>query len=420
MNKIKKYLWLYASLLLFFNACKESDRFHLSADDNDPPDSPTNVRGVALNGAVRIYYNIPKNEDLMSIEAKCGSNVFSASFYVDSIDVKGLYELKEYAIEVYAVDKAGNKSKPETVRITPLESTIAKIAKTFSVLPGFGGFVIQWKNETEEAANIFVEYEFMQNGVKREVMTVFTSNDTAGYAIIENLILNENEQVKVKVSAGDRFNNRTTAVDKGSFTLLYDEEIIHFDENGKNLWSHLPEWEEKGGVVQAWGNEADGRTVAFIDGIIDDRPNEYNYTFISKDAGNNIPWNYIIDLGDYYELSRIILHARHGGEVGARGQYFTNDDIGIFAAYCWDEDLDEWIETGVYKNLLPDGMLSELQWYRLGRAGHMHYLYPYDPKFTKPTRWFRFEARHSFKDNYTADPPPCTSELRLFSKPKNK
>jgi hypothetical protein len=396
----------------------------MSADDNIPPSPPENVRGVALNGAIRIYYDIPKDEDLMSIEAKCGRNVFAVSFYTDSIDVKGLYELKEYEVEVYAVDKAGNRSKSETVRVTPLESAIAMIAKTFHVLPGFGGFVIHWKNELMETANVFVEYEFTQDGVKRELMTVFSSNDSLGYAIIENLTLPENEQVKVKVSVGDRFNNRTGTVDKGSLSLLYDEEIIHFDENGKNLWSYPPEWEEPpfgGGTVQAWGNEADGRTAAFIDGIIDDKPKEYNYTFFSNPGGYTTPyWNYMIDLGDYYELSRLILHPRHGGEIGARGNYFTGSDVGIFAAYLWDEDSKKWELIDVYKNPMPEGQLSELQWYRLGRAGHMHYLYPYDPKFTKPARWFRFECRNSFGNNYTDGPPPCVSELRLFSKSKIK
>ncbi|MDR2776266.1 MAG: hypothetical protein LBC19_16325, partial [Tannerella sp.] len=219
----------------------------------------------------------------------------------------------------------------------------------------------------------------------------------------------------------DNFSNRTDAIDKGSFTLLYDEEINHFDENGKNLWSYPVPFEEPpfgGGVAQAWGDEADGRTEFFIDGIIDDAPNTYNYTYISSGAGNVIPWNYLIDLGDYYELSQVIIHPRHSADIGKRGDYFTGNDVGIFAAYIWDEDLYEWILVGVYKNQLPEGNLSDLQWYRLGKAGHRHYLYPYDPKFTKPARWFRFECMNSFDSNYTAGPPPCVSEIRLFSKPK--
>jgi hypothetical protein len=422
MNKIKKYLYLYAVLALLFNACTEGERFKMSVDDSVPPSPPTNVRGKALNGAIRIYYTIPKDEDLMSIEAKCESNTFSVSFYSDSIDVPGLYELREYAIEVYAVDKAGNKSQAEILRFTPLESAITKISQTFEVLSGFGGFVIRWKNELQETVNIFAEYEFTQNGEKRELLTVFSSRDTAGYAIIENMVLPANEQVKVKVSAGDRFNHRTEAVDKGSVSLLYDEEIIHFDENGKNLWGYpTPKTEPPfgGGIVQAWGDEADGRTICFIDGIIDDTPEDWNYTYFGLAANpEHAPyWNFLIDLGDYYELSRVVLHARHNGAVGERGTYFTNGP-GIFATYRWDEELNEWEQIGIYKTLIPEGNLSELQWYRLGKAGHMHYLYPYDPKFTKPTRWFRFEARHDFGSNYTAEPYGLMSEIRLFSKPK--
>jgi hypothetical protein len=380
------------------------------------------LRAKALNGGIRIHYTIPKDEDLMSIEAKYGDNTFAASFYTDSIDVKGLFEMKEYTVELRAVDKAGNRSQPVTVSGTPLESAISKIAKTFKVLPGFNGIVVNWINELREAVNIFVEYEFMQEGVKRELLTVFSSSDTVGYAIVNDLILSSNEQVKVKVSAGDNYNNRTAAVDQGSFALLYDEEINHFDENGKNLWSYPTPWEEPpfgGGVVQAWGDNFDGKTAAFIDGIIDDAPGSYNYTFINSPDGYTTPyWNYMIDLGDYYELSRIIVHMSHNDDVGKRGKFFTDEDLGIFAAYIWDEELEEWSLLGVYKNAMPEGNLSDLQWYRLGIAGHMQYIYPYEPRFTKPARWFRFECRNSFAGNYTGGPSGMLSELRLFSKPK--
>jgi hypothetical protein len=428
MNKIRKYLLVWASLVLLFSACEESERFKMSMEDNEPPDPPTSVTSKPLNGGVRIFYKIPNNEDLMSIEAKCGDNTFAASFYSDSIDVKGLFEEKEYIIEVYAVDKAGNKSKPVEIKETPNESAISKIAKTFKVLPGFNGFVINWENELQETVNVFAEYEFTQEGEKRELLTIFSSRDEQGFAIVSDLILNEGDQVKVKISAGDNFNNRTEALDKGSHKLLYDEEINHFDENGKNLWSYPVPKEEPpfgGGVVQAWGDEADGRTEFFIDGIIDEGINTYNYTYISTNGNTFINgyWNFIIDLGDSYELSRVIIHPRHnaaGVEVGKRGNYFTDSDVGIFAAYFWDEETGSWEQTGVYKNPMPEGNLSELQWYRLGRAGYMHYLYPFEPRFTKPVRWFRFECRNSFGSNYTAGPPACVSEIRLFSKPKKK
>jgi hypothetical protein len=413
-------------MILFFSACEESGRFKMSMDDDVPPAPPTNLSAKSLNGGIRVYYTIPRDEDLMSIEAKCGDNIFAVSFYTDSIDVMGLFETKEYTVEVYAVDKSGNRSQPVEIKQTPLESAITQITRSINVLGGFGGFVVNWKNEQQETVNVFVEYEFTQSGVHRELLTVFSSKEVDGYAIVSDIELSPTEQVKVKVSVGDNYNNRTATVDKGSFTLLYDAEIIHFDENGRNLWSYPTPFLEPpfgGGIVQAWGDESDGRTECFIDGIIDEGISAYNYTFVSAGANTFINgyWNFMIDLGDYYELSRVIIHPRHnaaGVRVGTRGNYFTDSDVGIFATYFWDEETDKWEQTGVYKNSMPEGDLSELQWYRLGRAGYMHYLYPYEPKFTKPVRWFRFECRNSFGNNYTAGPPTCVSEIRLFSKPK--
>ncbi|MDR2027342.1 MAG: DUF4959 domain-containing protein, partial [Prevotellaceae bacterium] len=74
---IKKYLWLCASMILLFVACEEGERFKMSMEDSVPPAPPTNLRAKALNGGIRIHYTIPKDEDLMSIEAKYGDNTFA-------------------------------------------------------------------------------------------------------------------------------------------------------------------------------------------------------------------------------------------------------------------------------------------------------------------------------------------------------
>jgi hypothetical protein len=412
---IKKYVGLCLSILLLVSACKEGDRFNLSSDDTTPPSPPTNVTATPLNGAIRLHFTAPKDEDLMSIEAKCGENTFAVSFYVDSLDVMGLAETKAYTISVYAVDKAGNRSTSVDVQATPLESAISKITESFKVLPGFGAFIVDWENELEETVNVFIEYSFVLQGQERNELAVFSSRSVAGRAMVNDLDLNENDLVSVKVSVGDRFNNRGAIKDKGSFKLLYDEEINHFDASGNNLWSYPPENQEPpfgGGVKQMFGNAFDGMTSRFIDGIIDDKPADYNYFFAE---GN--PYNYLIDLGDYYELSRVIIHPRHSGDGPVKGGYFSND-IGIFATYRWDEETDEWEPIGTHKTLMPEGMLSDLQWYKLGIAGHMHYLYADNPHFSKPTRWFRFEGLKGFDGNYTAGPPACLSEIRLFSKHK--
>ena len=51
--------------------------------------------------------------------------------------------------------------------------------------------------------------------------------------------------------------------------------------------------------------------------------------------------------------------------------------------------------------------------------GDESYMYPDDPKFTPPVRWFRYEALNGFNDNYTSNRPFCLSELTLYGRKPN-
>jgi hypothetical protein len=63
-------------------------------------------------------------------------------------------------------------------------------------------------------------------------------------------------------------------------------------------------------------------------------------------------------------------------------------------------------------------------------AGDMAYLYPDNPKFTTPTRWFRYEAIAAFHDSpsgqyviarpplYTGTAAQQLSEITLYAKKK--
>ncbi len=64
--------------------------------------------------------------------------------------------------------------------------------------------------------------------------------------------------------------------------------------------------------------------------------------------------------------------------------------------------------------------LSEIEFVRLGEAGDMAYFYPDNPQYTKPTRWFRYEAVKGFSGNYTLEDANCLSEITLFGRKANK
>jgi hypothetical protein len=94
------------------------------------------------------------------------------------------------------------------------------------------------------------------------------------------------------------------------------------------------------GEPQCWASFNGARLSAAIDGVTDDLSEAVLYTHTGNKGrtGNtedgNMPWNIIIDLGDYYELSRIVTHQRRqNGNPFSRGYYFFGENIGRFDIY---------------------------------------------------------------------------------------
>jgi hypothetical protein len=428
--KTYKYLLLFSAFLLFFVACEEEDRFEITSGDSVPPGQPVFNGFKPLNGGARIFFTAPADEDLLSIDAVVTNGdrtyTFSVSYFTDSIDVLGLAKAENYTIKLYAVDRAGNRSNPADAPVQPLEPAYLKVAKTVYVKPGFNAFYVDWKNELDETVNVFVDYTFTQNGVTRQLLSVFVSADSVNRKFVNDLDLEENSPVNVKVRVCDLYENFSETLDFGNLFVLKDVEIPKFDALQNPLWSMPLENEYPpfgGGVMQVDGILYDGTTAKVIDGLID-RDGNLNYMFVTTNAPYAdpapCPWSLLIDLGDYYELSRIVTHQRwnSSGATIERGGYYRDVNVGSFNMYRWDEEKSEWEFISYNRIPVPQGTLSDIQWMQLGRAGDMSYMYPDEPGYTKPTRWFRYEALSNFNDNYTSPAARLLSEITLYAKKK--
>jgi hypothetical protein len=315
---------------------------------------------------------------------------------------------------LYAVDRAGNKSEIIPVPVKPLEPAFSRVAKSLIVKAGFASFFVDWTNELKQNLNVYADFTYTEKGVYKEQRLIYTSNLPVERWFIRDLELTAQEPINVKIRVEDPYGNITELIDKGQITLLEDELIP------KDKWI-MPEndgngrVDSVGGVPMAFLAGYEGRSGYLIDGIIDDGV-VINYTHtagrgrtgLSKDG--DTPWNVMIDLGDEYEISRIITHQR--SEF-----YYLYENVGVYAMYIWDDIDEKWDSIGQNKILFPKGM-SPMETRQLGLAGDMAYLYPDDPKFAKKTRWFRYEALHSFDDNYTATYGDCLSEITLYGKKK--
>ena len=448
--KIIQYLLTILLIAVVFHACKEEQKFRLSFDDNTAPGKPIVREVVPLYGGARIFYTPPSDEDVLQVVAEfdaAGGEIFkfSSSYFKDSVDVYGLGEDREYTIRVYALDRAGNKSAVESVQVTPLESSILRVAKTLEVKAGFGSFYLDWFNELKQTVNIVVDFEFFMDGAQRNIVQVLSSNRETDRQFIRDLTLGPDQPINMKITVEDIYRNITEPIEVKGLVLLQDSKIP------KDNWRLPVTGDTIAGEPMVFGDGADGRLSRVIDDVIDWRVNNnYLNTFGRGRIGGPLPagdphhlndWNLFIDLGAYYYLSRIVTHQRHsGGDQGqARGHYYLDqaenprgENVKQYRMWYLDEDVDDsvkgnwvmlgtqfvrgvWVEISEHTIEVPVG-LNDVELIQMGQKGDEAYMYPDNPGFTpKSVRWFRYEPLFAFRDNGTSlTEKSCLSEVTLY------
>jgi len=375
---------ILAILVILVAGCEEAERFKISDSNSTPPGAPVFVESEPLPGGAKVFFRPPSDHDVLYIEASyknvAGKTIrFTASFAAGSVDVFGFDREGEHSIDLCAVNRAGVRSTSIRNTVEALEPPAVTLAKTLKVLPSFSAMLLKWENESEYPLYVWVDIAYTQGGSRRQHTAVFNTYQTE-IRSIEDLKLYANEQVSVKVSVRDRYDNAIQA--KDTVIVLLVDEVIPKDE-----WKLPESGTVKGGVTQVSGL----RLETVIDGVIDIDVENYFQTLQTN------PWSLIIDLGEEYEISRILTHQRWSGYneaagvVVVRGNLYRGNNIFVSNLYRWDETDQSWERMSTRMIGMPV-VATEGEYMILGRAGDMDYIYPDEPRFSKPTRFFRFEA----------------------------
>ncbi|MDR2765485.1 MAG: DUF4959 domain-containing protein [Tannerella sp.] len=368
-------------LVIFLSGCEDTKRFEIGEADNTPPLAPVFITSKPLPGGARIFYRRPADEDLLSVEASytnsSGETVhFAASYFTDSLDVFGFGSSGEHSIDIYAVDRSGNQSEHIRQTVTALEPAVELVAQSLKIIPSFDALLVKWTDSLKENIYVYVTLDYLQDGKQANHIGVFTSNQPEANFSIDLVTQNP---IAVNVRVGDKYGNSSFAKDT-TIRLLQDGMIA------KNGWT-LPPPGEFLGVLQADGNYNEGDMMEVIDGLTEEDILR-NYYF-TNDAN---PWNIIIDLGEEYELSRIVTHQRYTWtETGVQGAYYRGNNVLAYEMYVWNGEDQEW-EWVSRHNIATPTVMQESDYKTLGDAGDKAFLYPEEPKFSRATRYFRFEA----------------------------
>src|SRR3546814_75879 len=159
MNTFKIILGI-AGTLLVVSACKDKNRLDPLENDGIPPEALTNVQVENLNGAAKISYTLPGDEDLLYVlaetEALRGKIQAKSSLYSNNVLIEGFGDTKAREVTLYAVDRGENRSEPVTVTINPLPPPMQMVRNTVDIKEDFGGVNIQFENGLEKELVISV------------------------------------------------------------------------------------------------------------------------------------------------------------------------------------------------------------------------------------------------------------------------
>lgn len=420
MNNFK--IIFLSVLVAAFAGCKESERFEINYADSTPPGKPVVSQDYKpLYGGARLYFTPPADKDVLTVDADYVSQNgktfrFSVSYFTDSIDVEGFADTEPKTVRIYAVDRAGNKSDAQTLTVVPKEPAVSRVAASIACKGGFGSFYIDWRNELKQVVNVHIAYKYDE----RERNVIYTSTDTVERQFIRIDNLPETTPVSVEVEVTDRYGN-TAHAPASELHLISDEKLP------KDKW-YIPQTNDSiAGEPQGYWEGYEGRMIYITDDIVDDGLNwSWGSTSFKGRTGNradgNLPANFIIDLGEEWEISRIITHQRDYAMSApsiptGRGGYYQWENIGIYSMYILDEATNTWDTIRTHKIPVPVDLPG--QQYRVqAQQGDMAYLYPDEPHFSKPTRYFRYEAQFGFNNDYTDRGIVGLSEITLYGRKK--
>jgi hypothetical protein len=323
-----------------------------------------------------------------------------------------------------------------------LEPAFERVANSVKILPAFAALQVEWDNELEQNINVYVNLSYKLNGTSMSIRRAISSRKIFDRQSLDGLNLPETEPITVSFSVGDAYGNESQTKDIGQMYVMRDEFI------SKKGWV-LPEpgtpigkdKETGAPVYQSNGTNYEGRMEKIMDGVIEnDGVNltinmvNYNAAYwatvdgVRINVNQNPLWNLIIDLGDYYELSRIVTHQRWSYQAiqymrfDEVGVLYGNWNVGIYEVFYLNETTNEWELINQTKIPLPPASYSALEIVFANARGDEAFMYPSDPKFTPKTRYFRYRPIAGFINNYAPgvlDAANALSELTLYGKKAN-
>ncbi len=229
MKKIhifKTILWAAAICLVW--ACGKDLEKGPIFKDSVAPSPVTEVVVTNTSGGAVITYQMPKDLDLLRVEASFMRGdqkiVKSSSIYSNKILIDGLKSGQTLDISVSAVDRSNNYSTPVKVTASPLRAPIDDLFDSFGLKEDFGGVRLSYNNKDLLQVEIQILKLNETNGLYQYKSSAFIDTDKKNGFSFRGF---EDVPGKFAVVAIDRWNN----ISDTAFAVLTPIKEVKLDIN---------------------------------------------------------------------------------------------------------------------------------------------------------------------------------------------
>ncbi|MFV0345648.1 MAG: DUF4959 domain-containing protein [Bacteroidales bacterium] len=335
-----KITWVLAIIVLVAS-CSEEE-IGQTPIDSVSPGEVTVTKITNLNGAVKIECIPPIDEDLLYIKAlfevKEGViNETRISQYLREIMLEGFADTLETQVQLIAVDRSKNESKPITVAVKPKKLPVDLVYESLKMKADFGGARITYENPTMADIAIICSVNDTMSGEMFEYDRFYTTLEKGSFSI-RGL---EAKERKFELIVRDRWNNYAGNLTK-SLVPLFEEKLVREQMKGSNLES-----DELAGVYNSTSE---------IKEMFDGSQSSKYQTKKTEEW----PVSFTMDLGQKAVLSRFKVYQWSYSWSHAWSRLNVTD----FEMWAWTGDTypeddwndPNWMKIGTYNVKKPSGL----------------------------------------------------------------
>lgn len=421
---MKRYISLLLMIVIAVGVLSCTKTETEGAYETVPPGPVSNVQYEPDFGGGILTYTIPNDPDFLYVRAEFtienGATISrTSSRYNNSLELTGMGN-GPYEVKLYAVDVNGNESEPVSYTVQPKGATVGPISETLKLIPGFGMFYIELKNDFNTVVD--VKLDLWVNNEKVKDTPTFTSSASEDRIEVKGLLRDIEYTIDIKV-VDNRYGYESDVTTYSNVAVLYDDTldmkplvVIDDPRLYGNQWDPSREYYDKQNLNNDVGapvdrvtkdgiqvprgslfkfsefrnarfRHTDGSIYRFWDGK---RETHFESGDWDKDEGPGWPWCYFIDMGREVQISRFrvwqvepsAFAANPGGckSFELWGSNDPNPEDGL---------LDDWTLIGSYTFMIPANDIDKQIEIEEGTEFQID---SDNPQFSRTFRYWRFRG----------------------------